>query len=112
MKRDAKLVLLAAKAALRSKGQKHFLVGAAAIRSDGTIVYSGNGPTPGRDRHAHAETRLAQKLDHGATVFVVRLKRNGRLGLARPCDSCQKALWAKGAEVWFSDEEGEFERLW
>lgn len=107
------LATLATQAAFKSADKKHFLVGAAGIRADGAVVVSGNGPTPGKDRHAHAETRLCQKLDEGATVFVVRVRRDGTLANSRPCDDCKISMFMSGVrKVYYTNEEGEVERLW
>lgn len=107
------LATLATQAAFKSADKKHFLVGAAGIRADGAVVVSGNGPTPGKDRHAHAETRLCQKLDEGATVYVTRIRRDRSIANARPCVSCIAALLRAGvAKVYYTDEDGKVQRLW
>lgn len=82
------------------KSQYHVM--SMGLRRDGTIVYSSNGAAvfPPAERLvvkvAHAEQRLARKLDKGAEVYVVRLTRDGEMALARPCPSCQTVLKARG----------------
>lgn len=103
MNEQARLILAATRAALRSSGEKHYLVGAAAVRNDGTLVWSGNGPAPGPSPSVHAEARLARKLDYYASVFVLRLRRDGTFGCAKPCPRCIEALRARAVlKVWYT----------
>jgi tRNA(Arg) A34 adenosine deaminase TadA len=77
-------------------------IGAVAIRRDGTMVVSRNGATPwpnGKSPSSHAEGRILRKSGYGATVYVARVKRNGSLALARPCQYCMPALRARGVEM-------------
>ncbi len=111
--RYLQLALLASRAALRHSDVKGFLVGAAAIRSDGTYVSSGNGPAIGPTPRVHAEYRLCRKLDTGATVLVIRVRRDGTLGCALPCPDCVRALESNLVRrVFYSDENGVIQRLW
>lgn len=41
---------------------------------------------------AHAEQRIARKLDKGSAVYVARQHRNGDYAMARPCSSCERIL--------------------
>lgn len=59
-------------------------------------MVSNNIPCPHPSRTAHAEIRLARKLDFGAEVYVVRILRNGHLANARPCINCQNTLRLRG----------------
>lgn len=106
------LATLAAQAALRLSDQKHYQVGAAAIRGDGTFVTSSNGPAPHPEPSVHAEARLCRKLDRGAVVFVMRIKRDGTLGMARPCYNCALELVRTGAKKVFYSTDTTIERLW
>jgi tRNA(Arg) A34 adenosine deaminase TadA len=67
-------------------------LGAVGIRSDGAIVRSRNGSAQMKMPSAHAEARLAEKLDYNATVFVCRVRKNGQYGMAKPCIYCQTIL--------------------
>lgn len=108
-----KLALLASRAALRHSDVKGFLVGAAAIRADGAFVSAGNGPAIGVSPSAHAEHRLSAKLDQGAEVLVIRTRRDGSLGCAKPCQFCiTKLLRARVAKLFYSDKDGDICRLW
>jgi hypothetical protein len=85
------------------------------MRRDGTIVYSSNGAAvfPPAEKLvvkvAHAEQRIARKLDKGADVYVVRLTRHKELAMARPCPSCHTVLRAKGVRrVYYSIAPREF----
>lgn len=103
MNEQARLILAATRAALRSGDTKTYLVGAAGIRQDGCLVWSGNGPAPGPTPTAHAESRLCRKLDYYATVFVLRLKRDGTFGCAKPCPRCIEALRSRAVlKVWYT----------
>jgi tRNA(Arg) A34 adenosine deaminase TadA len=88
---------------------RQFRLGAVGIRSDGTIVTANNIPNRTREPAAHAEARLARKLDWDSVVYVVRIYSDGTLALARPCRNCQKALRLKGVRrVYYSISETEF----
>lgn len=76
------------------------LIGAIAIRRDGTLVSSRNiSTTPHycvKTPSAHAERRLLRKCDYGATVYVSRVRRDGSLAMAKPCSRCMSALRSRG----------------
>lgn len=80
------------------EADRHYRLGAVGIRTDGAIVTASNIPNRQPEAHAHAETRLVRKLDWGSTVYVVRIRRDGSLALARPCRRCQSAMRLRG--VW------------
>lgn len=111
--RYLQLALLASRAALRHADVKGFLVGAAAIRGDGAFVSAGNGPAIGVSPEVHAECRLAAKLDRGADVLVIRVRRDGTIGCAKPCPECRtRLLRARVAKLFYSDKDGDICRLW
>jgi tRNA(Arg) A34 adenosine deaminase TadA len=84
---------LAGKAAEKDMTNKSFLLGAVGIRGDGTIVSATNSISQVPNRMLHAEKRLCNKLDYGATVYVARVRLlNGEYALSRPCPDCYKAL--------------------
>jgi hypothetical protein len=90
-----------------------YWVGAAARRGDGALVSARNGPSLAPCAAAHAERRLSRKLDRGAIVVVVRVRRDGTLAEATPCVACRMALRARGvAECWASDDTGVVRRVW
>ena len=82
--------------------KREALIGAVGERADGAIVYSRNTavfdsecantnvPTPFQP--AHAEWKLAKKLDTGATVYVARVRKDGSLAMSRPCPGCERVL--------------------
>jgi cytidine deaminase len=76
--------------------RRHYRLGAVGIRNDGTTVTANNVPCRQLHAQAHAEARLVRKLDRGADVYVVRIRRNGTLANARPCYNCQNAMRARG----------------
>lgn len=92
------------------KDRRNFLLGAIGIRSDGAIVKSFNGHSHAPNNRAHAEYRLAQKLDVGSVVYIVRIRvGDGKLAIAKPCDRCQKVLKAKGVKkIFYSIGENEY----
>lgn len=67
-----------------------------------------------RTRHAE-ESALLSVGDgaHGTTVLVVRVRRNGTLGMARPCGRCRLTLAAAGVKraVYSTPVGFEVERL-
>lgn len=92
-----------------AKIKRHYRLGAVGIRNDGAIVTSNNIPSQGVLANTHAEARVVRKLDQGSTVYVVRIQRNGELTLARPCNSCQKAMRGRGVKkCYYSISEHEY----
>lgn len=72
---------------------RKFRLAAVGERRDGAVVVSCNGGVRGcKVQVAHAEYRLARKLDYGSVVYVARTLKNGQVALARPCSRCLKAL--------------------
>lgn len=86
-----------------------YRVAAVGIRSDGTVVRARNESTVIPTGGAHAEARLVRKLDRGSKVFVVRVRKDGTLAMAKPCSKCQPLL--KNYDVWYSNDNGEMEKL-
>jgi tRNA(Arg) A34 adenosine deaminase TadA len=87
---------LAIKIADGKDNRRAYKIASVAIRNDGVIVGAPNSPTPEPSRTAHAEWRVAQKIDMFATVFVARvLRKDGSLAMSRPCPDCQKILYTK-----------------
>lgn len=92
-----------------------FRLAAMGFRKDGAIVRSRNGhpkywmqPTI----QAHAETRLAKKLDVGSIVVVIRILANGKLAMAKPCHNCERVLRSRRvSKVIYSDDNGELQTM-
>lgn len=67
----------------------------------------------GRPVTVHAEMQaiirannLVESLE-GLVLVVARIKRNGELGMARPCSGCQEIIkHHKIKEVWYTTENG------
>lgn len=96
---------------IAAKGQKRsFSLGAVARRKDGVIVQSFNGPTRFPEKGAHAEQRLSKKVDVGSVVYVARiLQSDGSFAMAKPCDSCMRALISRGVKrVYWTVAPNEF----
>lgn len=88
---------------------RHYRLGAVGIRTDGAIVTSSNIPHRTPEPHAHAEARVARKLNWGGVVYVVRIRSNGTLAIARPCKRCQSAMRLRGVgKVYYSINETEY----
>jgi deoxycytidylate deaminase len=83
---------MAVDVSIRRNDFRNFRVGSVGIRGDGAVTTSYNGapkfPTPNH----HSEGRLCRKLDHGATVFVARITRNGLWAMSKPCYDCERAM--------------------
>lgn len=87
---------IAAKVALSKKDQRAYLLGAIGIRGDGVMVMSLNSPSQDPAREAHAEYKLCKKLDHGAVVFIARIRISDSAFVnANPCKACRKILKSK-----------------
>lgn len=90
------LLRMAIELARRQRKINHYKsmsVAVVARRCDGTIVKSHNGHG-NHDKHyrhsplSHAEARVCKKLDARAHVAIARVKRDGTIGLAKPCSYC------------------------
>jgi len=91
------------------EAKRHYRLGAVGLRSDGAIVTSSNIPHRVPEPNTHAERRLVKKLNWGSTVYVVRIKRDGKLAIARPCKKCQSAMLLRGIQrVYYSINEYEY----
>ena len=92
---------IAQQIASKKDDRRQYRLGAVGVRSDGAMVMATNVPCQHPQRHAHAEARLTRKLDHGSSVFVVRVLKDGTMANARPCDNCQKAMRGRGVKNCF-----------
>jgi hypothetical protein len=110
------LELAAQTAVGKTDDRRSFFLGAVGIRFDGAIVRSLNSSTDVPNRLAHAEARLAKKLDFGTPeVYTARLTfagtpgNKGTFALAKPCYSCCKILLSRGVQqVFYSIGPGEY----
>lgn len=113
-KRDARWLDRAARAAAAVDGK--WKVGCIIVASNRVLAVACNAPKNDprvcQDRlwcaseHAEAAAlRLAGPKAAGATAYVARLGRDGRLRHAQPCIRCQRLLDAAGTRaVWTTDE--------
>lgn len=101
---------ISAKTATSKKDRRSFLLGAVGVRSDGVMVKALNGPTFFPVPCAHAEARLAKKLDYYATVYVARVRLgDGEFAISKPCDNCMRALKAKKVKkIYYSISNDEY----
>ncbi len=87
---------------------RQYRFGAVGIRRGGVIVVSRNIPTRSPNPSAHAESRVARKLNKGSVIYVVRIDRKNNLTTARPCKSCQKIMKSKKIKCYYSISNTEF----
>lgn len=83
------LELAARIAAGANWNEKHFLLGAVAVRQDGAIITATNLRTVDRHHPAHAEHRILRRCGMDATLYVARVDRLGKWAIAKPCPKCQ-----------------------
>lgn len=101
------LLELAAAAAAPETDWRRYALGAAGVRSDGTIVVAKNGNPAIPIPESHAERRLLRKLDRGSVVYVARVRPDGSWGLAKPCKNCLPVLRARGViQVFYTTNSG------
>lgn len=101
---------IAAKTAVSKNDQRTFLHGAVGIRHDGAMVRSMNGPSMLPMRMAHAEYRVARKMDVGGVIYVVRIGiGTGKFAISKPCHNCQHFMKSRGInKVYYSINEDEY----
>lgn len=98
-------------AASRDTNDKRcYLLGALAIRADGTTVSSQNGSNLVKDQRCHAEARVLRKAGFHAVIYVVRVsRRDGSLRCAKPCKACRAELKNKRVKrVYYSISDSEY----
>jgi tRNA(Arg) A34 adenosine deaminase TadA len=110
MNKILKYFKIAGEVATIKNDNRHFWLGAIAIRSDGVMVKSNNGPTPMPNRQVHAEYRVLNKCGFGATIYVARIRQDTKsYGMARPCANCLKAMRSKGVKrIYYTIDENEY----
>ena len=60
----------------------------------------------------HACIGLSPDQMEGASIFVIRLKQTGEVGLAKPCGMCQAFLRDMGfKDAYFTTDSGKIERI-
>ncbi len=101
---------MASHISVRGNPRRKAFIGCIAKRADGTIVQSWNGCATDVCPSAHAEARLARKLDVGSVVYVARVRRdNGKMAMSKPCPGCEGRLRSAGVKrVEYSISENEF----
>lgn len=57
--------------------------------------------TPGLHAEVHACLGVELTLLQGATIYVARLRKDGRFGLAQPCEICNRFLRGVGIRAVF-----------
>lgn len=72
--------------------RKKFIFGAVSVRHDGSITVSNNICTKTPNKNAHAEKRVLAKAGMGSVLYLVRLRRDGTWGSAKPCKHCQQLI--------------------
>lgn len=91
------LKLAAAYAATTRPDPRNFRLGAMAVRGDGAIVFARNASAEHPLPEAHAEARIARKIDTSATIWVARILRADGVtwAMAKPCIPCFYKLRAR-----------------
>lgn len=105
-----KYLRMASRVSIKGNWRRKAHIGAIGIRRDGTIVQAWNGCATDVCPSAHAEARLARKLDVGSTVYVARVRRdNGKLAMSKPCPNCERCLRSRGVKkVMYTINEHEY----
>lgn len=94
------------------KTGKGFILAAVGVRTDGATVVSVNGWNTDVEPKHHAEGRAARKLNTGSVLYVARVKKDGSVGMSKPCGACQALLKARGiCEVHFTIDEASWGTL-
>lgn len=81
------------------KTPRNAMVGCVIVRSDGAVVSAKNGYSTNVEPQHHAEARCLRKSDYDGVAFVARIRRDGTLGCAKPCPSCERKLKSKGVRI-------------
>ena len=110
--KHVRLLQLATRVASR-RGEddiREYYLGAVAIRDDGAIVSSRNGPAKDVCPPCHAEARVLKKAGAGAILYVARIRSDGSWALAMPCRTCMKLIRRRKVKaVYYTVEPGRYE---
>lgn len=93
-----------------AKARHHHQLAAVLVRGGKIISIAHN------HSHVHAEhaalNRAWRSGTEGATMFVIRVKRSGMIGLAKPCKMCVDRMMQAGVrKVVYTDNEGNFQTM-
>ena len=100
-----------------SSNYKRWPVGAVLVRGGRVLASASNDlrnpagmdGVPFEECSTHAEIAALRRVKwpHGSTIYVARVLRIGKRGLAKPCQRCQKELVAAGVRqaIWTIDDE-------
>jgi deoxycytidylate deaminase len=105
-----------AKAAALKGQHRQYRVGACIVHAGHVIAVGFNKnkthPLMGRVKHLHAEVDALLhvkdvKKTYGADIYVTRCNKNGRVGMAKPCETCMGHLRTAGIRnVFYTDSQG------
>ena len=101
---------MAARISIKGNWRRKAHIGCLAVRKDGVIVQSWNGSATDVCPTAHAEARIAKKLDFGSVVYIARVRRdNGKMAMSKPCPHCERILKNRGvSRVEYSINDNEY----
>ena len=101
---------MAARISIKGPWRRKAHIGAVGVRGDGVLVTAWNGSSTDVCPTAHAEARLARKLDAGSVVYVARVRRdNEKLAMSKPCAHCERILKNRGiSKVIYTISEHEY----
>lgn len=87
--------------------KRQYTLGAIALRADGCTVVGTNGSDSAPAPSAHAEIRCLKKAGLDSVLIVVRVRKDGSLAMAFPCETCRAYIKNKRVrKVWYSTPEG------
>ena len=95
----------------RDRDGRNYLLGAMGVRADGAIVKSVNGWAECVSGRVHAESRVVRKMDRGGVVYVARVRKDGTVGMARPCAGCRRVLRSSGIGAVYTIGDNEWGTL-
>ncbi len=92
-------VLLAYKE--RHRDTRGYSLAAIGLRGD-AVVRATNLLSLGKDLYSHAECRCLRKMGVGGVIYVARVRKDGSIGMAKPCGGCRLMCKFKKTEVIYS----------
>ena len=92
---------------------KKTVLGAGFNKNDHPVLYTNKVPSLHSNMGLHAEVAAISSLDNKTTkdaiLYVVRLRKNDTLAMAKPCSSCEWVIGAMGIKrVIYSLDDGSF----
>jgi len=78
--------------AVVTKGGRVIAIGYNKVKNHPTVIGDDHEITLSCGPHAEVDALSRVKDAKGATIYIARVRRDGRAGMSKPCDNCQSTI--------------------